>query len=132
MNVFVVGTRGIPHIQGGVETHCEELYTQLAGQKDVNITIIRRSVYTEETRNLHLFNGVHLKTLYSPPSKSWETIVHTFLAVVYAGFKRPDILHIHAVGPNLFAPLAKLFGLKVVMTDQITNAKNGDAPQKLY
>ena len=30
MKIVVVGTRGIPDIQGGVETHCEELYPRLA------------------------------------------------------------------------------------------------------
>ena len=26
MKIVVTGTRGIPNIMGGVETHCEELY----------------------------------------------------------------------------------------------------------
>jgi glycosyltransferase involved in cell wall biosynthesis len=42
--------------------------------------------------------------------------VHTFLGVLYAGIRRPDVVHIHAVGPWLFLPLAKLFRLKVVIT----------------
>jgi glycosyltransferase involved in cell wall biosynthesis len=42
--------------------------------------------------------------------------VHTFLAVVYAAIKRPDILHLHAIGPGLLAPLARLLGLRVVLT----------------
>ena len=31
MKVVVTGTRGIPNIMGGVETHCEELLPRLAG-----------------------------------------------------------------------------------------------------
>jgi glycosyltransferase involved in cell wall biosynthesis len=42
--------------------------------------------------------------------------VHTLLVVIYAGFARPDLLHIHGIGPGLFAPLAKLMGLRVVVT----------------
>ena len=30
--------------------------------------------------------------------------------------KRPDLLHIHAVGPAVMVPLARLFGLRVVVT----------------
>ena len=30
MRIAVTGTRGIPGIQGGVETHCEELFPRLA------------------------------------------------------------------------------------------------------
>ena len=28
--IVVTGTRGIPNIMGGVETHCEELFPRLA------------------------------------------------------------------------------------------------------
>jgi len=42
--------------------------------------------------------------------------VHTLLGVLYAAVKRPDVLHLHAVGPALLAPLARLFGLRVVVT----------------
>ena len=34
----------------------------------------------------------------------------------YAAVRRPDVVHIHAVGPWLLVPLAKLFGLRVVVT----------------
>lgn len=30
MKVVVTGTRGIPDILGGVETHCEELFPRIA------------------------------------------------------------------------------------------------------
>jgi glycosyltransferase involved in cell wall biosynthesis len=35
---------------------------------------------------------------------------------MYAALIRPDILHIHAVGPALWTPLARLLGLRVVVT----------------
>ena len=44
MKVVVTGTRGIPNILGGVETHCEELFPRIA-QKGIDITIIRRKSY---------------------------------------------------------------------------------------
>ena len=30
LRVAILGTRGFPNVQGGVEKHCEELYTRLA------------------------------------------------------------------------------------------------------
>ena len=30
MKIVVIGTRGIPEIQGGVETHCQELFPRIA------------------------------------------------------------------------------------------------------
>ena len=38
------------------------------------------------------------------------------LGVGYAAIKRPDVLHIHAVGPALVTPLARALGLRVVVT----------------
>ena len=40
MKIVVVGTRGIPDIQGGVETHCEELYPRLAAMGH-DVTVVR-------------------------------------------------------------------------------------------
>ncbi|MCY1299309.1 Glycosyltransferase Gtf1 [compost metagenome] len=45
-----------------------------------------------------------------------EALVHTFLGVCLAAWRRPDVLHIHAIGPALMTPLARVFGLKVVVT----------------
>lgn len=32
INVTVLGTRGIPDVQGGVETHCQNLYPEIYRQ----------------------------------------------------------------------------------------------------
>jgi glycosyltransferase involved in cell wall biosynthesis len=55
--------------------------------------------------------------IWAPQSKALEAIVHSVLCVLYAGFvSRPDVLHIQAIGPALVTPLARLLGLKVVVT----------------
>ena len=115
MKIMVMGTRGIPHIPGGVETHCEHLYPNMLEGGANSITVIGRSAYIED-KGRKEYAGIKLKCIYSPKSKSLEAIVHTFLAVSYAAFKRPDVVHIHAIGPNLLTGFAKLLGLKVVMT----------------
>jgi glycosyltransferase involved in cell wall biosynthesis len=115
MKVIVMGTRGIPHIPGGVETHCEHLYPHMLEDGANSITVICRSAYVVD-KDIKEYSGIKLKAIYSPKSKSLEAIVHTFLAVGYAAFKRPDVVHIHAIGPNLMTGLARLFNLKVVMT----------------
>lgn len=115
MKVVVVGTRGIPNIMGGVETHCEELYPRLV-QMGLDVTVVRRSCYLTPEHTAHSYKGVKLHDIYAPRKKSFEAIVHTFLAILYAKKQRADILHIHAIGPSLLVPLARLLGLKVVMT----------------
>lgn len=44
MKIVVTGTRGIPGIQGGIETHCEELYPLIA-DKQHEIIVVRRPGY---------------------------------------------------------------------------------------
>lgn len=116
MKIVVVGTRGIPGILGGVETHCEELYPRLAAM-GFDVTIIRRSSYISENNRISEYKGVKLIDVFAPRKKAFEAIIHTFLAVIRARRLGADVVHIHAVGPALMAPLARLLGMKVVMTN---------------
>ena len=113
MRIVVTGTRGIPGIMGGVETHCEHLFPRIAARGH-DVTVMCRSKYVE--RQLDEWRGVRLVTIPSPRSKSLEAIVHTFRAIVRAKRLRADVVHIHAVGPALLTPLAKMLGMKVVFT----------------
>lgn len=115
MKVFVTGTRGIPNIIGGVETHCEELFP-LVARREYKITLARRSAYVMPDNVLSIFNGVYLVDIFSPKTKSFEAIIHSFLAIVYAKRKHFDVIHIHAIGPSLVIPIARFLGLKVIMT----------------
>lgn len=115
MKVVVVGTRGIPNIMGGVETHCEELYPRLVAA-GYDVTIVRRSCYVTPENGISEYRGVKLHDIYAPRKKSLEAIIHTFLAIIYAKRQKADVLHIHAIGPALLTPFARLLGLKVVMT----------------
>lgn len=115
MRITVIGTRGIPNIQGGVETHCEELYPRLV-KLNHSVRLIRRSCYVPEGDKLTEFKGVKLTNLFTVRRRTTETLLHTFLAVIWTRFKGTDLLHIHAIGPALFVPFARLLGLKVVFT----------------
>ncbi|MCM1067954.1 MAG: glycosyltransferase family 4 protein [Muribaculaceae bacterium] len=116
MKIVVAGTRGIPDILGGVETHCQELYPRIAAQGH-EVTVIRRKPYVTEANRIGEYRGVKLVDVYAPRRKSVEAIVHTFLAVLKARSLKPDVLHVHAIGPALMVPFARLLGMKVVMTN---------------
>ena len=113
MKIVVTGTRGIPNIMGGVETHCEELFPRMA-ERGFDVTLIRRSNYVHD--DLREWKGVKLVTLPSPKKKSFEAIIHTFRAINRAKRLGADVLHVHAIGPALLVPYAKLLGMKVVFT----------------
>jgi len=110
-----MGLRGFPDVQGGVEVHAEQICPLLA-ELGCDVDVITRSPYQPKEIG-KMWKNVRLHNLWSPRSKTLETIGHSLLAVLYAGLiKRPDILHIQSMGPAFWTPLARLLGLKVVMT----------------
>lgn len=113
MKIYVLGTRGIPDVAGGVETHCERLYPRLASM-GMDVTVVRRRCYVSPRNE---YRGVRLIDVYAPRIKSLEAMCHTLLGVFKAGIDRADVVHLHAVGPSLLAPLARLLGMKVVVTN---------------
>lgn len=113
MKIVVTGTRGIPNVMGGVETHCEELFPRIV-RMGFDVTVVRRKNYVQD--GLTEWNGVKLLDVESPQKKSFEAIIHTFKAVNRAKQSGADVLHVHAIGPALLVPYAKMLGLKVVFT----------------
>ena len=89
MKIIVTGTRGIPNIMGGVETHCEELFPRIA-KRGFDITVIRRTDYVKD--DLKEWKGVKLVNIDSPKKKSFEAIIHTFRAINEAKRLKADIL----------------------------------------
>lgn len=113
MKIVVTGTRGIPNVMGGVETHCEELFPRIAAMGE-DVTVIRRKSYVSD--GLKEWKGVKLVDIETPKKKSFEAIIHTYRAINKAKKLGADILHIHAIGPALLVPYAKMLGMKVVFT----------------
>ena len=75
---------------------------------------LRRKNYVHDS--LTEWNGVKLVDIDCPKKKSLEAVVHTFRAVNQAKRLGADLVHIHAIGPALMVPYAKLLGMRVVFT----------------
>lgn len=114
LRVMLAGIRGFPNVQGGVETHAEHLCLELV-RLGCQVEVLVRSPYQQSDVGPR-WHGIRFISLWCPKSKGLEAIVHTFLAVLYAGLRRPDILHLQAIGPGIMTPLARLLGLRVVVT----------------
>ena len=115
MKIAVTGLRGIPGVMGGVETHCEELLPRVKRlAPEAAITVFARSPYVPPGTREH--RGIRIVPVASPRSRSFEAIVATFNAVLAARRDGAKLVHIHAIGPALLAPLARLLGLRVVVT----------------
>jgi len=114
LKVIMMGLRGFPGVQGGVETHAENLCPLLVNLGH-EVTVLTRSPYQSKAACID-WQGIKFISLWAPQKSGLEAFIHSVLAVFYAAIKRPDILHIHAIGPAIVTPLARLLGLNVVVT----------------
>jgi glycosyltransferase involved in cell wall biosynthesis len=114
MKICAIGLRGIPDVMGGIESHCQQLYPRMV-KSGASVTVIARSPYVKKKN--YVYEGVEIRSVWTLKHKFLETFMHTFFAIIYARvFVHPDIIHLHAIGPALFTPLARLLGMKVVVT----------------
>jgi glycosyltransferase involved in cell wall biosynthesis len=115
MRIAVTGLRGLPGVMGGVETHCEEMLVRVKRlAPEIPITVFARRPYVPKRSYTH--EGVSVVAVASPRSRSFEAIVATFNSVLAARRAGADVVHIHAIGPALLAPLARALGMRVVVT----------------
>lgn len=100
---------------GGVETHCEELLPRIARlAPELSLHVLGRAPYMAESETS--VGDVSVTALPSPRRQSLEAIVSTMIGIWHARRHRADLVHIHAVGPALTVPFARLLGLRTVVT----------------
>lgn len=114
--ICVVGLRGLPGVMGGIESHCEQIFPRLAAlARHFQVTVIGRQPYIDG--GPRAYRGITVVPLPAARNKYLEAITNTALGIFYARFSaQADIVHIHGIGPALLSPLARLFGMRVVVT----------------
>lgn len=106
----MIGQKGIPAIQGGVEKHVHELSVRLV-KFGYNVTVYARKWYTGANEDYKL-EGVNIKHLPSIHTKHFDAITHTLIATLHAIKNNYDIIHYHGVGPSLMAWIPRLLSRK--------------------
>ncbi|HEY9675750.1 MAG TPA: glycosyltransferase family 4 protein [Waterburya sp.] len=117
MKIAVIGAKGLPAKQGGIEHHCEEIYPRLVAQGH-SVDLFARSSYTGDT-SLHKYNvqGVGVVSLPCLNLRGMDALLSSALGAVASSGIRYDIIHFHAIGPALFSWLPKIATTaKVVVT----------------
>jgi glycosyltransferase involved in cell wall biosynthesis len=112
--VIFLGLRGIPEVQGGVETHVAALSVRMA-QRGWQVEVLGRKPYLPARRSF-VWKDVTVTPIWSPRSRSFEAVLHTAFGLCVAAQRSPDLVHIQAIGPALLTPFARLLGLRVVVT----------------
>jgi glycosyltransferase involved in cell wall biosynthesis len=111
MRIAMIGIKAIPARFGGFETAVDELSRGLV-QLGHKVRVYNRSGMTVSTGSTYA--GVHLINLPTVKSKNLSTIVHAFLSTLHVLLHRVDVVHYFTTGVTLFAPLLRIFGIKVV------------------
>jgi glycosyltransferase involved in cell wall biosynthesis len=140
MKIAVIGSKGLPPRQGGIEHHCAEIYHRIAA-KGHEVTLFARSSYINWLFNVPFFHkdvrisslpsvpqlgfnsaffykDVRIASLPSIPLRGIDALVNSGLAATIASLRQFDIIHFHALGPAIFSWLPRLVNskAKVVVT----------------
>ncbi len=108
MKIAILGTRGIPANYGGFETFAEQLGTRLAA-RDHEVTVYCRKHYSTSRATTH-YNGVKLVVLPTIRHKYFDTVIHTFLSVLHAAFRKYDVILICNAANSVFSIVPRLLG----------------------
>ncbi|MBW4513342.1 MAG: glycosyltransferase family 4 protein [Scytonematopsis contorta HA4267-MV1] len=119
MKIAVIGAKGLPPKQGGIEHYCAELYPRIVAQGH-SVDLFARCSYTNShSFNHYDFHGIQVINLPGLPLRGVDAFVTSALGVLAAAKKSYDIIHFHALGPSLFTYLSKVVSsTKIVVTCQ--------------
>lgn len=120
MRIAVIGAKGLPPKQGGIEHYCAEVYPRMVAQGH-SVDLYARSSYTDlPWYDEYDFRGVRVISLPSLNQfKGVDAFVSSILGTIAAGGSTYDVIHFHALGPSLFSWLPRLGTVsKVVVTCQ--------------
>lgn len=108
--VFVVGTRGIPDVEGGAEKNAERLFPLIA-QRGWRVVVggLRPNITAPTYRGVELWaapTSYLLKT---------DKLLYYVRAALHAIRLKPDIVHFQELGSAIFLIFYKLIGCRIVV-----------------
>jgi glycosyltransferase involved in cell wall biosynthesis len=108
--VFVVGTRGIPDVEGGAEKNAERLFPLLAARGwRVIVGGLSQNIKAPTYRGVELWGA--------PASRLLKTdkLLYYIRAIGHAFKLKPDIVHFQELGSAIFLFVYKLLGCRIVV-----------------
>ena len=119
MKIGVVGAKGLPPKQGGIEHYCGELYPRMVKQGH-SVDLFGRCSYTDfPALESYNYEGVRVISLPGSGIRGIDALITSALGATFARFSDYEILHFHALGPSLFTWLPKIASsTKIVVTCQ--------------
>jgi glycosyltransferase involved in cell wall biosynthesis len=117
MRIAVIGAKGLPPSQGGIEHYCAEVLPKVV-ERGHTVDLFAQSAYTGRSwLSRYDFKGVNIVTLPSLGINGVDTLLTSAIASVLSVKSRYDVVHFHGLGPSLFSLLPRLVSSsKVVVT----------------
>ncbi|BAU66441.1 Glycosyl transferase, group 1 [Stanieria sp. NIES-3757] len=119
MKIAVIGAKGLPARQGGIEHYCGELYPRMVAEGH-SVDLFARSSYIDKPwLSVSNYQGVRVICLPSLPLRGLDAFTNSAIAAIVAIIKGYDIIHFHALGPALFSFIPRWFSsAKILVTCQ--------------
>ena len=117
MKIAVIGVKGLPAKQGGIEHYGEALYTKLTEQGHFVDLYARCSYVKQPWFSVFEYKGVRVICLPSFPIRGLDALTNSCMAAIIAIGKDYDNIHFNALGPALFSIIPRLFSsAKIIVT----------------
>ncbi|MEC3947373.1 DUF1972 domain-containing protein [Sphingobium sp. HWE2-09] len=113
LRIAIIGDRGIPARYSGFSTLVEELAVGLVRDHGMDVTVYCRSQYY--VAHPPVWQGVRCRYLPAPGGKSFESIVHSNLAVLDAACRDFDLVFLVDPGNGPFILPLRARGVPVVI-----------------
>jgi len=108
MKIAVIGAKGLPPGQGGIEHYCAEVYPRFI-EAGHTVDFYARSSYIEMPWfKKYDFRGVNVISLPSLELRGLDAFLNAAMAALLASRKRYDMIHFHALGPSVFTWIPRL------------------------
>lgn len=102
LRIAMIGQRGVPAQWGGIERHVEEIGARLV-DRGHEVIVYCRPGYAQDVGRT--WRGMVLHRVPTVRTKHLDASVHSGVATMAALRERPDVVHYHALGPGVFAPV---------------------------
>lgn len=111
-SVAFLGSRGVPARYSGFEVVVEQLGARLA-EKGHAVTVYNR--FPRFQAPTKIYRGMVTITLPTIPTKTLDTIAHTFISAIHAIFHRYDIIYLCGVGNAIIGGILRAAGMTVII-----------------
>ncbi|WAL62599.1 glycosyltransferase family 4 protein [Thermocoleostomius sinensis] len=117
MKIAVIGAKGLPPTQGGIEHYCAEIYPRMIAQGHSVDLFARSSCISLSPFDYYDFEGIRVISLPCPGKKGLDAMSSSVLGALFSLGAGYDIIHFHALGPALFTWLSRIScSAKIVVT----------------